>query len=348
MSHRIVVKSFADLALVLNLEDLPAGPPVEASAPPPTSPVSNEEPPDLVRLLADLETASATLVDLARRDQEQHTAALRDLEQYDALVANQREAEQARDQAQRVRGQAEALAETGFTDEARATAGHVAESAHQAETAAARLAEQRRVEAEQLAARLDLERLLTERRRQAEAEHARQREAERARRISETVSRARGALEAGRLAEARAALEGVVHDAGDAPEVKELARRIAQREFAAKVALVENALWAARREYRREPAVAIAHLTALEMAGLPADLSRQVFGAWVRACTRLCHAQGLLDPLRYAPDPGQGAVIAREAPNGEYIVVSVLGLGAGWQVGEPVGEGVVRRARPLH
>ncbi len=347
MSHRIVVKSFADLALVLNLEDLPAAPPVEASTPPPTAPVTNEEPPDLARLLADLEAASATLADLARRDQEQRTAALRDLEQYDALVASQREAEQACDQAHRVRGQAEALAETGFTDEARATARHLAERACQAETAATRLAEQRRAEAEQLAAGLDLERLLAERRRQAEAEHARQVEAERARRIGETVARARAALEAGRLAEARAAFEDVVHEAGDAPEVKELAQRITQREFAIQVAQVENALWAARREYRREPAVALAHLTALDLAGLPADLSRQVFGAWVRACTRLCHAQGLLDPLRYAPDPGRGAVIAREALDGEYIVVSVLGLGTGWRVGEPVGEGVVRRARPL-
>ena len=346
MSHRIVVKSFADLALVLNLEDLPSDPPVEAS-PPPTSRVTNEEQPDLAHLLADLEAASATLADLARRDQEQRTAALHDLEQYDALVTAQREAEQARDQAQRVRAQAEALVETGFTDEARATARGVAESARQAETAATRMAEQRRAEVEQLAAHLDLERLLAERRRQEEAECVRQREIERDTRIRGAVERAQVALEAGRVAEARAALEGVVLEAGEAPEVKELAGRIAQREFAAQVAQVEEALWAARREYRREPAVAIERLTCLDIAGLPADLSRQVFGAWVRACHRLCHAQGLLDPLRYAPDPGRGAVIAREAAGSPYVVVSVLGLGAGWRVGEPVGEGVVRRARPL-
>lgn len=88
-------------------------------------------------------------------------------------------------------------------------------------------------------------------------------------------------------------------------------------------------------------------LAALDVDGLPDPLSRQVFGEWARACARLCRERGLVEPLRYAPDPGRGAVIARESPDGSYVVVSALGMGPGWQVGSVVAERQVRRARPL-
>lgn len=347
MSQRIVVKSFADLALVLNLEDLPADPAGQASSSPVTSTVTDGAPTDLARLLAELEAASATLVEMTRRDQEQRASALRDLEQYDALVAAQREAEQARDRAQQVRVQAEALAEAGFTDEARATAARVVESAHQAETMAAGLVEQRRHEAERLAARLDLERLLAERRRQEEAERARQEAAERTQRVAEAVEAARVALEAGRLAEARETLEVVAADGVDDPAVASLRQRVEQREFAVCVARAENAVWEARRLYRRDPASAVTCLEALDIEGLPEPLARQVFGTWARACLRLCHERDIADPLRYAPDPGRGAVIARVHETRAYVVISALGMGDGWRVGASVSERVAERARPL-
>jgi hypothetical protein len=99
--------------------------------------------------------------------------------------------------------------------------------------------------------------------------------------------------------------------------------------------------------WRRDPAAAVARLEALDIDGLPEELGRQVFGAWAQACARLCRERGLAEPLRYAPDPGRGAVLARERAGAPYTVVSALGMGAGWQAGSGVGEGQVRRARPL-
>src|SRR5512142_1600866 len=103
MSRSIVVKSFAELAEVLNLDDLPAGPAPEAADSATQSVEPQSAVPDLASLLAELEEASATLAAITRRDQEARASALRDLEQYDALIARQREAEEALSHARKVR-----------------------------------------------------------------------------------------------------------------------------------------------------------------------------------------------------------------------------------------------------
>lgn len=347
MSRSIVLKSFAELADVLNLEELPDGPAEEVVTDDAPPAALTQPTPDLASLLAELEEASAILATVVRQDQEVRALALRDLEQYDALVAQQQQAEQACERACQVRLEAEALAEGAFAEEARAAAGRVAELAGKAETAAAALAEQHRQEAEGLAAQLDLERLLAERRRQEEAEKAKAAEAERARRLSGALAQARAALEAGRFEEAKAMAGFVASEEPDNAEVASLLNIIAHRELIVKASAAEDVLWAARREWRRDPAAAIARLEALDIDGLPDELARQVFGAWVQACARLCKTRGLAEPLRYAPDPGRGAVIARERPGEPYVVVSALGLGPAWQAGSPVGESQVRRARPL-
>ncbi len=347
MSRSIVLKSFAELANVLDLDALPDSPAeVVTEETTPTPPV--EPAADLAGLLAELEAASATLATVARQDQETRTLALRDLAQYDALVAEQRQAEQAHERARQVRREADALAADAFAAEARAAAARVAELAGKAEAAAAALAVQRREEAERLAAQLDLERLLAERQRQEEAEKAKAAAAERAERLSGALARAKAALEAGRLEEAEAVLGPVATENPDHAEVASLLKIIAQRARIVKCAAAEDALWAARREWRRDPAAAAARLEGLDVGDLPDPLARQVFGTWAQACGRLCRERGLAEPLRYAPDPGRGAVVAREGPDAPYTVVSALGMGAGWQPGTVVGERQVRRARPLH
>lgn len=348
----IVLKSFAELADVLDLDTLPTGP-ADAMAEEATSiteatPITPADPPaDLTGLLAELEAASATLTTVARQDQETRAVALRDLERYDALVAEQREAEQARDHAQQVRREAESLAESAFADEARASALWVAELAGKAEAEAAALADLRRQEAERLAAQLDLGRLLAERQRQEDAEKAKAAEAERAGRLSGALAQARAALEIGRLEEARAVLGPAANENPDNAEIASLLSIIAQRELIVKVDQAEDALWAARREWRRDPAAAVERLQALDTARLPEPLVRQVFGAWAQACARLCRERGLAEPLRYAPVPGRGAVVAREQPGAPYTVVGALGMGADWRPGSTVGERQVARARPL-
>lgn len=347
MSQRIVVKSFTDLALVLKLEDLPAEPSAEAPATA-TVTATQDEPPDLAQLLADLEAAGATLAEMTRCDEARRVQARRDLDAYDAVAASQREAEQARDRAQQVREQAEALAQTGFTEEVQTTAARIEETARRAETTATAMAEQRRLEAERLADQPDIQRLLAERRQHEEAEQARRAEVERARRVAEAVDAGCAALQAGLLAEAQAALDAAASDAPDHPDVQDLRRRLAQREFAARVTLVEDTLWQARRAFRHDPAAAVADLERLDLDDLPDPLARQVFGAWARACLRLCRDRGIVQPLRYAPRPGRGVVIARSHTSGYFVVVSALGMGDGWRVGAAVSERVVRCARPLH
>ncbi|MDA8216292.1 MAG: hypothetical protein M0Z94_01595 [Dehalococcoidales bacterium] len=347
MSRSIVVKSFAELADVLNLDDLSEGPAAEAGDS--AAPSATQETPvsDLAGLLAELETASATLAAIARRDQEARALALLDLEQYDALVARQQEAERACQRARQVRLESEALVAAAFAEEARVAAKRTANVAARTEAAAAALADQCGHETERLAAQLDLERLLAERRRQEEAEKAKAAEAEQAWRLSGALARTREALEAGRFEEAKGLLGSVAGEFPDSPEINSLKQIIAQRELDVKLSAAEETLWAARREFRRDPAATLARLEALDVEGLPEDLTRQLFGEWARACARLCRDREIAEPLRYAPDPGRGAVIARESPGGSYVVVSALGMGPNWQPGSVVGERQVRRARPL-
>lgn len=133
----------------------------------------------------------------------------------------------------------------------------------------------------------------------------------------------------------------------DNADITSLLETIIHRQTAVKAAAAEDALWLARRSWRRDPETAVNQLTALDVDGLPAEIGRQVFGAWAQACVRLCHQRGLVEPLRYAPTPGRGAILAREQPGAAYTVVSALGLEGEWQSGCAVGERQLRQARPL-
>ena len=347
MSQSLVVKSFANLPELLQ-HDQPREEPTEAhSADPLVTSDDGAAAPDLASLLAELEAAGAALATIARQDQEVRSIALRDLERYDGLIGQQREAERAAQRAQQVGREAETLAETAFTEEARAAAQRVARLADQAEAAAALIADQRRAAAESLAARLDLDRLLAERRREEEAGKARAAAAERAGRLSGALAGAEAALRAGRFEEAKALLGSAGKENPENADVASLLNMIVERELAVKTTAAEEALWTVRREYRREPAQAVERLAALDLTGLPELLTRQIFGAWARACARLCRERGLTEPLRYAPEPGRGVIIAREHAAAPYTVVSALGMDPTWQVGSPISEREVRRARPL-
>lgn len=339
MSGTIVLKSFAELADALDLSALVDGP-VAPTAP---FPRPDDPAPDLVGLLAELEHASAMLATVGLQDQETRALALRELERYDAIVAEQRRAEQAR----QVLREAEDLVGSAFAEEARAVAGQVVAIAMRAEAAASQLVDQHREQAQRLVAHLDLERLLAERQRVEEAERARAAEAERARRLSGTLAQAKSALEAGQFEEAKALLGTAANENPDNAEIASLLEIMRRRELAVKVSAADDALWLARREARRDPAAAVARLEALDVDWLPEELARQVFGEWARACSRLCKARAFVEPLRYAPDPGRGAVLARQGPGEPYLVVSALGMGSAWQPGNAVGERQVRRARPL-
>ena len=218
--------------------------------------------------------------------------------------------------AREVHEAAAALAAGAYADEARHAAEGVQRVAAEAATAAARVAEGHRQEAERLAAALDLGRLLQERRRQEEAEQAEAAAALRAGRLAGVRAAVSQALAAGRIEEAEAQLGPVANEYPDDADVASLTLMVAQRRRAVKATAAEQAVVAAHREARRDPGAAVARLEALDVDGLPEPLARQVFGAWARACARLCLERGIGGALRYAPDPGRGAVLAPERPDG--------------------------------
>ena len=301
---------------------------------------------DLEALVAELESACGALSRIARQDQEARALALHDLAEYDRLTGVANEAERARERARQVLEQAEALVASAFAAEARAAAEQVLSLAAAAESRAGAVADQRRAEADALVARLDLARLVEERRREEESEKARATEAECLQQLSGTLAEAREACDLGRFEEARAMLGAVVGIDPDNADVASLKEIIARRELSVKCTVAEELLWEARRR-RSTPAEAVAALETVDVTGLPVELARQVFGEWARACARLCRERNHENPLRYAPDPGRGAVIVREPGSNAHVVLSALSMGPGWRPGAVIDERQVRRARPL-
>lgn len=345
MSNAITLKSFTELAQALQLTDPgddPRGPEVASEAEQPAA----EDQTSIESLLAELEAADAALRDATNTDREAREAAVRVLTRYDDCLERLQAAEAACARAAGLRQQAEDLAKGAFTDEARTVATRVREKAARAEGAALALVEERRREADDLGRGLDLERLRAERRRQEEEEKARAAAAERAGRLAGSLARAREALGAGRFEEARESLGPVLADNSNHPEIASLLQIIAQQESQVKASAAEETLWVARRELRRDPQSAVRLLERLAPDGLPAALSRQVFGEWARACARLCRERGLAEPLRYAPEAGRGAVLAREE-TGAYVVVSALGLDEAWRTGNTASPQQIGRSRPL-
>jgi tetratricopeptide (TPR) repeat protein len=325
MSHTITLTSLSELADALGLDPVPEDDTDDAVEQSSTAAETGEPALNLTDLLREIETASGSLSAVVRRDNEVRAVALQELERYDSVLAKQREAEQTRTRAEQLRREAEALSERAFAEEARAEATRIGRIAIQAEVAAVDAVNRWQAQAEQLASQLDLDRLLEERRRQEEAEKAKAAEAERTRRLAGTLARARVALEAGRFEEAMKLLGPVTSENPGNPEITTLKTIIAQRELAVKVDAAEEVLWEARRVYRCDPARAVRLLEALDVEALPEQLSRQVFGEWARACSRLCRERNVTEPLRYSPDPGRGAVWQQplsggQAPRGCWIL----------------------------
>ncbi|MHB8618852.1 MAG: hypothetical protein ACYDAG_04645 [Chloroflexota bacterium] len=349
MSKTMVLASFSELRNVLNVEEAATAPDEEiidagAIATTETQESSNRA---IADLLTELERARATLATIARRDQEARTLALSELEQYDALMAEQREASKALYHAQQLRKRVEAMAANAFEDEAKEAAAQLANIPQRIEAEAARLVDQFGREIEDLTQRLDIQRLLTERKRLEEFETARAARAERARRLSDALAWADSALEREQFEEARAMLGPVTNEHPGNAEIASLLDSIAQRELAVKMAWAEDALWMTRRDYRFEPATAVERLAAVDTSALPEATARQVFGAWASACMRLCRQRQLHEPLRFGAGPGCGLVFAREAADLPYVVVSAIGMRERWDIGSVAPDGLLQRCLPL-
>jgi hypothetical protein len=360
----ITLKSFAELASVLDLESLPPGPPddgettsaLDSAATQTESPVVAEPAPiasthvDLASLIAQLATVSSGLETMARQDARAREQATIELAQYEALAAERKETERALADARRVRATAELLVTEAFTENARADAARHAAVARAAELTCTQLLAERVRAADELASRPHLARVVAERRQreQEQAEAAQRAEAERSARLANGIASARQARREGRLDEARELLVSLAKDFPTSGEIRSVLEAVRWQAHHLRVAPAEEALGdVSRRSYRDNPEAAVARLAAVDMHELPEDLARRVFGLWSNNCSKLVRQSGMHEPRRYSPATSRGVVIARRAPDDPYEVVSALGL-PGWPVGEEVtAQRIIDAARPL-
>jgi chromosome segregation ATPase len=215
----ITLKSFSELASVLDLESLPPGPPDAANEPlsalepaaTQTEPAFVEAPApiastqvNLASLIAQLASVSSGLETMARQDARAREQATVELAQYEALAAERRETERALADARRIRATAESLVTEAFTEQARADAARHAAVARAAELACTQLLAERTRAADELASRPHLARVVPERRQreQERSEAAQRAEGERAVRLANGIAAAKQARHEGRLDEA--------------------------------------------------------------------------------------------------------------------------------------------------
>jgi hypothetical protein len=112
---------------------------------------------------------------------------------------------------------------------------------------------------------------------------------------------------------------------------------VAITEAARKTRLALDALWAARKSLRRDPAAAVERLAATDLDGVDPRAVEQVYGEWLRHCARL----GLERPYKYHAAFGRGAVLVRVRRSDRLRVVSSIGL-PDW----PPGTALARRELP--
>jgi hypothetical protein len=361
----ITLKSFSELASVLDLESLPPGPPVTDDERAPTADNAPTVPEssvvdealstttphlDLASLIAELASVSSGLETMARQDARAREQATIELAQYEVLAAERKETERALADARRVRATAELLVTEAFTEQARADAARHAAVARAAELTCTQLLAERTRAADELASRPHLARIVAERlqREQQQAEVAQRAEAERAARLTNGIAAAGQARHEGRLDDARELLVSLVHDFPSNQEIRSVLEAVRWQAQHLRMAPAEEALAdVARRPYRDNPEAAVSRLAALDMQDLPEDLARRVFGLWSNNCLKLVRHSGMHEPRRYSPATSRGVVIARRTPDGPYEVVSALGL-PGWQTGEEVkAQRIIDAARAL-
>jgi hypothetical protein len=364
----ITLKSFAELASVLDVENLPSGPPDPDSTddittevmlvnptasepgliPPQTT--TTVQPLDLASVIAQLAHVSSDLENMARSDARARERATIELAQYETLAAEREQAERALAEARSVRATAEQLVREAFTSEARVEAARHAAAARATELLCTQLLAERVRAAEELAGRPHLARVLAERQRQEreQTEAAARVEQARVSRRSNTIEAAKQAQREGRLDEARTILVRLATDFPNDDQIQSGLDSVRWQIQHIRTAPAEEALGAiVRRPYRDDPQAAIDRLAAIDTHELPEDLARRVFGVWSKICLTLVRQSGLQDPRRHSPSRSRGLIFARRLTDGPYIAVSALGL-SGWHAGDEVkDQRIIDGSRPL-
>ncbi|MCA9830233.1 MAG: hypothetical protein KC495_07175 [Dehalococcoidia bacterium] len=212
---------------------------------------------------------------------------------------------------------------------------HVANASAVATVAANRL---KAIEAEmsELEEREELSRLVVLEREEREAH-------QREERALAAIERAKALASEHKENEALRLLGSLLKGNPNLPAVASSYDTIRRQAHAVKTIEIEKALAEARRLHRREPQHAAEILGALDLAGMPYVLVREVYGCWLDSCRRL----RLEGAVHYSPATGKGAVlIPDEGSETRLKVVSAIGL-AGWSTDRRFAATALRSARPL-
>ena len=328
MTKGLVLTSLSELAQVRDLFVDDDGPLVETRALVPV--IRDTGPEELETLAVTARQALDELQELLASDGERRREAEQGLGRWQAVRDEAAGVRRIASEMGEAARRAAALAESAFEPAARERAETVAATAgrlaNQAQAHAAVLER----EAQTLAQREDIARLLAEEEVQAEEV-----------RMREELALAGKHLDGGRYEETRRLLSSLEKKISSVPSLKPTFETLRRREQAVKIRTAESALREARRLHRREPAQAIDLIEPVELDGLPDELARHLYGCWLTACRRI----GLLAAIHYRAGFGRGAVLI-PTEDGCWEVVSALGLRR-WERGRRFAPQALRGARPL-
>ena len=334
MNQQIVIHSLEELGQFASLIS-----PEDEPPPPITEQVETTS--DLAALAAAASRAAAQLQELVERDAVARREAELALTQHHRLQEEIAQLERITGETESVRSKAEELSIRGFDPACRNTAVEVGTVVKAVASTAAATLGRLRDEATTLAQREDVARLIGEEQQRADAVRREEEARQQAEKLRGRVAEAEALVRDGNENEAEELLGQLLTEQPNEPSLASRIDNLRRRIWAVKTLKVEDALREARRLHRREPRQALDRLEAIDLAGMPEELVRQVYGCWLDACRRL----KLDNAVHYSPAFGKGAVLTPESDE-RLEVVSAIGLQR-WQAGAYFSSSGLRGVRPL-
>jgi len=295
---------------------------------------------DIDALIETIRRSTEELQTLSAADTHARKQAEEGLARYRCLTADAGHLDRIAAEAQAVAEKAAMFAAEAFAPECQEGAARVAAAAAFVADEASNRLQSVTAETETLVVRDDVARLLTEER---ECEEAARREAEERESealLGEAIAEAELLAKAGNFDEALRMLGCLVKEHPNSPALASCIDKVRRREWAVKTTMAERALREARRN-RRNPQATLALLEPLDLTSVPDALARQVYGCWLKACSRL----GRRDAMHYSTGFCRGAVMIPN-PDGRLEVVSAIGLQR-WDRGRRFSPAALKGARPL-
>lgn len=296
--------------------------------------------PNLDELVEAVRRSAEELQALSAADAQARKHADEALARYRRLTADAGQLQRIASEAQDVAEKAATFAAEAFAPECREGAARVAEAAMFVAREARDRLRSVTVEAEKVAVRDDVARLLVEEREREETVRREAEEREREARLADAITGAELLAGAGKFDEALRMLGCLGEEHPNNPRLASFIDKVRRQEWAVKTTMAEQALRTARRS-RRDPEAAIAALEALDLTSVPDALARQVYGCWLKACSRLGHR----DAVHYSTGFCKGAVMVPSA-DGRLEVVSAMGFQR-WDRGRRISPTALKGSRPL-